>query len=140
MSRDNVARTIRQILKQERVKTRSELAAKLDWKHPQPLNRYENRMNRGHQREQMVQTLLLEGWKYDEISRRVGMNWAAVRQIVWRIYKKNGIPKSQGRVGLGRKLGLELTRFGRDGHNDAPPTKRCSTSAERGEIACTRET
>src|SRR5436853_800856 len=54
------------ILKQEGVKNRQELAAKLDWKHAQPLNELEKRVARGKEREKVVLPLIFENLSYPQ--------------------------------------------------------------------------
>jgi DNA-binding NarL/FixJ family response regulator len=104
MNKPTVERNIRHICKQERVKNRTELAAKLGWKHHQPLNGRELLLATARHREDLVQPLLLEGLTYEAISRRTRLTSGAVNEAVNRIYKKHGLKKREGRRGLMEKL------------------------------------
>jgi DNA-binding NarL/FixJ family response regulator len=112
MSKSAVVIATSHICRQEGVKNRRELAVKLGWKHEQPLNAWERHLARGRERAEMVEPLLLEGLSYADISRRTGMGLGSVKVAAVRIYKKHGLGKGEGKRGLGRKLGVELSRYG----------------------------
>jgi hypothetical protein len=98
----------RDIYRQERVKNRHELAAKLQWQHPQPLNELEKRMALGKERRDILLPLILQNLSYPEISRQTGMSLCRVREVAFLLYKKHGIAKGQGRRALAQKLGIQL--------------------------------
>ena len=105
--------SVSQILRQEQVKNRRELAAKLFWNHEQPLNNFEKRIERARQREARVLPLLLGGSSLTEIAATTAMSLKFVRKLASRIYKQHGLKKGEGRPALGKNLGIELNRFGR---------------------------
>jgi DNA-binding CsgD family transcriptional regulator len=100
MSKGAVIHSISRICQQERVKNRHELARKLGWVHPQPLNGRERRRALAVERERMVEGKLLEGLGYAEIGRRVGLSARLVEQAAGRIYLKYGISLEEGRKGF----------------------------------------
>jgi len=97
ISIDCVRTTLRVIFKQERVKNRHELAAKLHWKHPQPISKYEKRMKLARERDSLIEPMLLLGLSYREISQRLGMNHRTLHAAAIRIYRKHGVEKREGR-------------------------------------------
>jgi len=115
ISMHSLVESTRQIFKQERVKNRRELAAKLGWKHEQPLNHREKWLARAREREEKVLPLILEGLSVAGIGRRTGMRLGLITQVAGRIYQKHGLKKGEGRRALGKKFGVELKRFGERG-------------------------
>jgi len=129
ISKDAVELHTQRICKQERVKNRRELAAKLGWKHEQPLNGREKLLALAREKEEQVLPLILEGLSWQEIASRTGLKLWNVHQALRRIYKKHGLAKRQGKRALGRKFGIELPRFGR-GPDQRP--RKCAVAAEQG--------
>src|SRR5207253_1080536 len=120
IARTSVTQSIIHICKQERVKDRHQLAAKLGWTHSQPLSGREKHLTLGRQRAEAVQKLLLEGLSYAEICRQTRLQRWHVAQIASRIFKKHGIPKGHGKRALAQKFGLTLPRFGQLSTSPAP--------------------
>ena len=112
ISMDAVYLHTARILKQERVKNRHELAAKLGWKHAQPQSAREKYLAHARQKQEKILTLLLQGLTRKEIARRTGLNLDIVSQILHRFYKKQAFPKSHGKREFAKKSGLTLPRFG----------------------------
>jgi DNA-binding NarL/FixJ family response regulator len=113
MSIHNVTENVRVICKQEAVKSRRELAAKLGWNHEQPLNEIERIRANAREDEERVLPLILEGLSRVETARRMGWTVVAVKEVVARVYKKHGLGKGEGKRELGRRSGMELSRYGR---------------------------
>jgi DNA-binding CsgD family transcriptional regulator len=113
MSMHLVRENARVIRKQEGVKNRRGLAAKLGWKREQPLNAIERIRAKAKEDEERMMGMILEGLSWDEIGKRTGMKRAAVKEVLGRVYKKHGLGKGEGKRGLGRKFGVELSRYGR---------------------------
>src|SRR5206468_1542503 len=90
-----------------------ELAAKLGWKHEQPLNEHEKKLAMAKEDEERVLPLILEGLSWEEIARRTGLTLHGVHEVLGRIYKKHGLGKGEGKRALGREFGVELSRYGR---------------------------
>jgi DNA-binding CsgD family transcriptional regulator len=91
ISKVAVEHSVRRICEQEGVKNRAELAGKLGWKHPQPLNGRETRRQVAKEREGLVEKLLLEGLGYKEIAQRLNLRDHNVEEAAMRIYRKHGI-------------------------------------------------
>jgi DNA-binding NarL/FixJ family response regulator len=107
MSKGAVAKSIHRICRQERVRNRAELAAKLGWAHAQPLNGREKIRQMAKEREELVEKLLLEGLGYKEIRERLNLRGHNVEEAAMRIYRKHGIVIVRKRA---RKAFME--RFG----------------------------
>ena len=91
----------------EGVKNRHELAAKLGWKHPQPLSGFEKRCKIGRERERLVEPLLVEGLLYREICQRLQLAKGCVDAVAARIYRRYGISMKEGRKGFMKRFGTE---------------------------------
>jgi DNA-binding NarL/FixJ family response regulator len=91
MKKGDVSDAVSQICRQERVKNRTELAAKLGWTHRQPLNGREKIRQVAKERDELVEKLLLEGLVYKAIAQRLGMAEHNVEGAAMRIYRKHGI-------------------------------------------------
>jgi len=113
ISKRSVEWMVRFICRQEGVKNRAQLAAKLGWKHEQPLNGREKLLAKAKEREEAVLGMVLEGIRFKEIARRVGISIFSVEQMASGIYRRHGLAKGEGRRGL-KKLqeigGIEAQR------------------------------
>ena len=118
ISKNGVIGAIHIICRQEGVKNRRELAAKLGWKIEQPLNGWEKHLAGAKEHEEAVLPLILEGLSRVEIVRRTGLSASNVHQALERLYKKHGLGKGEGKRALGRKFGIELGRFGKTMTNE----------------------
>jgi DNA-binding CsgD family transcriptional regulator len=94
------------ILRQEGVKNRHELAAKLGWKHEQPLNANERVLARAKEQEEMMLPMLLAGLSRVEMAERMRLPVSRVVTVAGRIYRRHGIGKYKGRRELARKVGV----------------------------------
>jgi DNA-binding NarL/FixJ family response regulator len=134
ISKDAVELHIQRICRQERVKNRRQLAAKLGWKHDQPQNAREKFLAQARQKEERVLALLLQGLTRKEIARQTGLELWNVSQTLRRFYKKQGFPKSHGKREFAKKSGLTLPRFGHDlaerRSKRAPATERTIPAAQ----------
>jgi hypothetical protein len=102
ISRTALTSCMWEIFRQERVKSRRELAAKLGWKKEQPLNKFEQRRVVALERDERVEPLLAAGLGYDEIAKRTGMSRFNVANAARRIYRRRGIAPVEGRTGSGK--------------------------------------
>jgi DNA-binding NarL/FixJ family response regulator len=101
VSRDCLGHHIRSICRQESVKNRHELAAKLKSSHPQPLSQKEGAARR---REQVL-PLLLRGDSYGRIMAALSLDVSTVRRDVHAIYREHGVGGWGARRRLAEKLG-----------------------------------
>jgi DNA-binding NarL/FixJ family response regulator len=105
---------IQRTCKQERVKNRHELAAKLGWKHAQPQSAREKFLAQARQKQEKILALLLQGLTRKEIARQTGLELWNISQTLTRFYKKQAFPKSHGKREFANQSGLTLPRFGHD--------------------------
>jgi DNA-binding NarL/FixJ family response regulator len=99
---------MRFIFKQEGVKNRRGLGAKLGWKHEQPLNEREKLLALAAVREELVLRMVLQGMSFKEIARRTGMKVGTAEHVASRVYRKHGVEAREGRKGLVKKVGVEV--------------------------------
>ncbi len=136
-----VIAAIQIICRQEQVKNRRQLAAKLGWKHEQPLNGQERIRAIAKEHEEQVFPLILDGLSWQEIAHRTGLTPSTVHKALLRIYKKHGLSKGEGKRALAKKFGLNLTRYGRGlderGRKRTPATENAIPGAQELPIPST---
>jgi DNA-binding CsgD family transcriptional regulator len=87
MSMAAVDTHVRRICRQEGVRNRHELARKLGWAHPQPLNQEE----RARERRERVLPLVLAGKSFGEIMAALSMEYEVVERTMKALYREHGV-------------------------------------------------
>jgi DNA-binding CsgD family transcriptional regulator len=110
MNRTVVSTSVAILLRQENVKTRTELAKKLGSPHPQPLRRKE----KVAARRAKFLPLYLKGLTYAELATALNTTFGSINRDIKYLFKKYGIPAPESerrtRQMLAEKLGYKPTR------------------------------